>query len=74
MLHLQAEAEEAAKAQLELRTLLMANEVNKGIKEKQRLEDQALDRKYARQYAEKLDKDEEVKSHPPLLQSEALPV
>ena len=51
---------EASKAQQELQSLLLSNEVNKEIKEKQRLEEQALDRKYARQYAEKLDEDEQV--------------
>lgn len=40
--------------------LLSANEVNKAIKEQHRLEEQALDRKYARQYAEKLDNEEKV--------------
>ncbi len=56
----QAEAAEVAHAKAELRRLLSANEVNKQLKEKARLEDQALDRKYAREYAEKLDKEEQA--------------
>lgn len=40
--------------------MLLANEAHKELKTKQRLEDQALDRKYAREYAEKLDKEEKV--------------
>ena len=49
---------------MELRALLAANEVNKQLKENARLEDQALDRKYARQYAEKLDKEEQAPPPP----------
>ena len=67
-MELQAEAEETLKAQQELRKLLVANEANKELKEKQRLEDQALDRKYAREYAAKLDHEEQVISPSPLLQ------
>ena len=52
--------EAGVKSTAELRRLLAANEVNKAIKEKQRQEEQALDRKYAREYAAKLDKDEQV--------------
>lgn len=57
---MQAEALQAAKAQQELKEQLLANEANKELKQRRRLEDQALDRKYARQYAEKLDREEQV--------------
>lgn len=67
LVNMQAEAQEAAGAQEELHRMLLANQANKELKQKQRLEEQALDRKYAREYAEKLDKDEQVSSNPEFL-------
>lgn len=56
----QAEAADTLKAKEELRSLLLSNETNKAIKEKQRQEEQALDRKYAREYTEKLEMEDKV--------------
>lgn len=52
---LQAEVVAAKKAQSQLRELLAANEVHKAEKAKLHEREQELDRKYAREYAEKLD-------------------
>ena len=62
---LQAETAGIAKAKEELKLLLSANDVNKALKEEQRLQDQELDRKYARLYAERLDQEEKVHTSKP---------
>lgn len=63
----QAETAATLRAKEELKVLLSANEVSKAMKEEQKSADQALDRKYARQYAEKLDQEEKVSPLYPLI-------
>lgn len=57
---MQAEALATAQAKEDLRKLMLSNEANKELKEQQRLADQALDRKYAREYTQKLNQEEKV--------------
>ena len=57
---MQAEAQATAQAKEDLRKLMLSNEANKDVKEKQRLAEQALDRKYAREYTQKLEQEDKV--------------